>query len=84
MSAAQTEATMPVTSGLREISGRLADAAAIAKAAVCCAESGAEGHALTIALDLEEPLGEANTLVNAVSLIQRTSEARERASGPPS
>ena len=84
MSAAQTETMFTVSSGFREISGRLTEAAAIAKAAVCCAENGAEGRALKIALDLEEPLREANTLLNAVSLMQRISEGRERASDPPS
>ena len=58
---------------LGEISERLTDAAAIAKAAVTCAESGSEREALRIAMDLDELLNEASTLHGAVCLIGRMS-----------
>lgn len=68
-----TDATGEITimGCLRDIRSRLVDAAAIAKAAVVCAESGSEDRAVRIALDLEELVHEANTLLNAVSLVQR-------------
>jgi len=44
------EATISITGCLREISGRLTDAAAVAKAAVTCAESGSEHQAVRIVL----------------------------------
>lgn len=43
---------------LGEISGRLTDAAAIAKAAITCLETGSEREALRIAMDLDELLSE--------------------------
>ena len=58
---------------LDEISERLTDAAAIAKAAVSCAESGSEREALRIAMDLDKLLNEASTLHGAVCLIGRMS-----------
>jgi hypothetical protein len=65
---------------LREISGRLTDAAAIAKAAVTCAESGSEHQAVSIVLELDEMLHEANTLLNGVTLLNRM--RRDRAAEP--
>ena len=64
---------------LGEISGRLTDAAAIAKAAVSCAESGSEREALRIAMDLDKLLNEATTLHGAVCMIGRM----RRRSAPP-
>ena len=58
------ETTISIMGCLREISGRLTDAAAIAKAAVTCAESGSEHQAVRIVLELDEMLHEANTLLN--------------------
>lgn len=65
-----------ITAGLREISSRLTDAAAIAKAAVVCAESGSEREALRIAMDLDELLSEAATLHGAVCLLGRMNRAQ--------
>lgn len=67
---------------LAEISGRLTDAAAIAKAAVVCAESGSDREALRIAMDLDELLHEAQTLHGAVILIGRLDRDRRTAAEP--
>ena len=56
---------------LTAISTRLSDASAIAKAAVTCAEEGNPGGAVRIALDVEQLIHEANTLLNAASLMNR-------------
>ncbi len=64
-------AGLSITVGLREISTRLVDSAAIAKAAVVCAESGSEREALRIAMDLDELISEAGTLHGAIRLIGR-------------
>lgn len=69
-------AELSITTGLREISGRLTDAAAIAKASVTCAESGSEREALNIAMDLDELLSEAATLHGALCLLGRMERAR--------
>lgn len=65
------EAGLSIRACLEEISARLTDAAAIAKAAVVCAESGSEREALRIAMDLDELLSEAGTLHGAVCLMGR-------------
>lgn len=62
---------LSVTGCLQEIGARLVDAAAIARAAVTCAESGSEREALRIAMDLDELLSEAGTLHGAVCLLGR-------------
>lgn len=62
---------LTVVSCRSEISARLTDAAAIARAAVACAESGSEREALRIALDLDERLHEATTLRGALILLGR-------------
>ncbi len=66
-------AGLTITSGLREVSTRLDKAAAVGRAALACAEGGAEGEAvrITLELDLDQLLGEATTLLSAVSLLQR-------------
>ena len=56
---------------LDEISVRLTDAAAIAKAAVVCAESGSEREGLRIAMDLDELLHEVRSLHGAALLFGR-------------
>ena len=66
-----SETGLSVTAGLAAISARLTDAAAVAKAAVVCAEAGCEREAVRIALDLDEILSEATTLHAAVCLIGR-------------
>jgi hypothetical protein len=78
MSKEPPEAAMTVRSGLEAITKRLTDAVAIAKAALACANAGAQGRAVQIALDLEEPVREANTLLNMISLLQRMSDRWER------
>jgi hypothetical protein len=50
---------------------RLEQAAGIAKAAECCAEAGNIDKAIEIALDVEQQIYEANTLLNAASLMNR-------------
>ena len=75
-------AGLSITACLAEISARLTDAAAIAKAAVVCAESGSEREALRIAMDLDELLSEAGTLHGAVCLIGRMSRSREGSPAP--
>ena len=64
-------AELTITSGLREISRRLTDAAAIAKGAVACAEAGSETEALRIAMDLDETIHEVRDLHGAVRLLGR-------------
>ncbi|MGE3897214.1 MAG: hypothetical protein AB7F39_04835 [Variibacter sp.] len=55
-------------SGVRE---RLEAAAATAKAAETCGEAGNFEQALTIVLDIEQPLYEVTTYLNAASLLNR-------------
>jgi hypothetical protein len=59
---------------LTGISERLSDASAIAKAAVTCTEEGNPGAAVRIALDVEQLIHEANTLLNAASLMNRLAD----------
>ena len=77
-----SEAGLSVTGCLSEISARLTDAAAIAKAALVCAQSSSEREAVRIAPDLDELLSEAGTLHGAVCLIGRMN--RERGERPAS
>lgn len=63
--------TVSVTVCLTEISTRLRDAAAIARAAVVCAESGSQREALRIAMDLDDLLHEVTTLHGAMVLFGR-------------
>ena len=64
-------AGLSITGCLKEIASRLTDAAAIAKAAVTCAESGSEHEAVRISMDLDELLHQAETLHSAVTLMNR-------------
>ena len=59
---------------LAEIRQRLDEAASIAKAAQTCAETGNIEKGVEIALDVEQLVYEVNTLLNAASLINRTSK----------
>jgi hypothetical protein len=61
-----------------EISTRLSDAAAIAKAAVTCAESGSEPEAVRIAMDLDELVHQVATLHGAMCLLNRMARDAER------
>ena len=76
------ESGISITGCLKEISGRLTDAAAVAKAAVTCAESGSEHEAVRIVLDVEEMLHEASTLLNGVTLLNRMRRANAREPEP--
>ena len=67
-------ASLTIAGCLAEMSERLVDAAAIAKAAVTCAESGSEREAVRIAMDLDEIVHEVKTLHGAMRLINRMSE----------
>jgi hypothetical protein len=58
--------------GIRE---RLETAAAVAKAAEACCQAGRTDQALTIALDVEQPLYEVTTYLNAASLLNRCSKS---------
>jgi hypothetical protein len=56
---------------LKEVRGRLDEAAGIAKAAETCGEAGNIGKAIEIALDLEQILYEVTTFLNAASMMPR-------------
>ena len=71
--------SLNVTGCLAALSERLTDAAAIARAALVCAQSGAEREAVRIALDLDALLSEAGTLHAAVCLLGRMTRTREDA-----
>jgi hypothetical protein len=59
---------------LTEIRGRLDRAAGIARAADACAGAGFHEKGLEVALDMEQLLYEATTLLNAASLVKRISQ----------
>jgi hypothetical protein len=59
---------------LTEIRGRLDKAAGIGRAADACAGAGFHEKGLEVALDMEQLLYEATTLLNAASLINRISQ----------
>jgi hypothetical protein len=60
---------------LREIRTRLETAASIATAAEACSDAGNVEKGIEIALDVEQLTYEANTLLNAASLINRLGNA---------
>lgn len=60
---------------LREMRSRLDQAAGIAKAADACAEAGNIDKAIEIALDIEQPIYEVTTFLNAASMILRISKS---------
>ena len=74
-------AGLNITECLREIASRMAEGAAIAKAALVCAESGSEREATRIAMDLDELLHEAQTLHGAMALLGRMERAANTAPG---
>src|SRR6266550_959256 len=65
---------------LASIRARLGGAVALAWAAETCAEAGEVEQALLIILDVEQPLYEATTLLNAASLLHRPAEANKSSS----
>ena len=66
---ASSGARLSIAICLDEISARMTDAAAVAKAARTCAEAGSEREALRIAMDLDEMLAEVATLHDAMRFI---------------
>jgi hypothetical protein len=64
-------AELTVRTYLKEVRTRLDKAAGIARAADACAGAGFSDKAVEITLDIEQPLYEATTLLNAVGLINR-------------
>lgn len=60
-----------VSEFLAEIVQRLEKAAAVAKAAGACMAVGHREQAVDILLDVEQPLYEVNTLLNAASFVNR-------------
>jgi hypothetical protein len=72
---AQQPSAISVKDCIRFIRERLDGAVAVAKAAEACAEAGDVGRALAIMLDVEQPLYEATTPLNAASLLQRRAES---------
>ncbi len=59
---------------LKSVRARLVEVVTIVKAAEACADAGNIGKAVEIALDIDQPLYEVTTLLNAASLINRISE----------
>ena len=72
MDAVTLEITIKVY--LKEMRERLDHAASIARAAQACAEAGNIEKGVEIALDVEQPIYEVNTFLNAESLINRISK----------
>ena len=66
---------LTIKAHLREIRECLDRAAGIARAAEACSEAGEVEKAVHITLDVEQLLYEANTLLNAASLINRLAES---------
>jgi hypothetical protein len=73
MDPATLEATLKAN--ISEMRDRLDEAAGIAKAASACAETGNISKAIEIALDVEQLIYEANTFLNAASLMHRISKS---------
>jgi hypothetical protein len=67
-------AELTIKAYLTEVRTRLDKAAGIARAAYACAGAGFCDKAVEITLDIEQPLYEVTTLLNAVSLINRISK----------
>jgi hypothetical protein len=67
-------AELTIKSYLTEVRSRLDKAAGIARAAHACAGAGFCDKAVEITMDIEQPLYEVTTLLNAVSLINRISK----------
>ncbi|MCJ2133119.1 hypothetical protein MKK69_03400 [Methylobacterium sp. J-026] len=74
------ETSQSVAAGETAISARLTEAAALAKAALVCADS--EREAVRIVLDLDVPLSEAKTLHGAICLIGHINRKVAEATAP--
>jgi len=59
---------------LDEIHDRLSEAARIAKAAQACAQAGSLSEAVTVSMDIEQLIYEAERLHDAASLMNRLSK----------
>jgi hypothetical protein len=68
-------AELTIKAYLTEVRDRLDKAAGIARAANACAGAGFYDKAVEITMDIEQPLYEVTTLLNAASLIHRISKA---------
>jgi benzoyl-CoA reductase/2-hydroxyglutaryl-CoA dehydratase subunit BcrC/BadD/HgdB len=68
-------AELTIRAYLTEVRDRLDKAAGIARAADACAGAGFYEKAVEITMDIEQPIYEATTLMNAASLIHRISKA---------
>lgn len=60
---------------LSEIHSRLGEAARIAKAAEACAATGSIGEAVTVSMDIEQLIYEADRLHTAVTVLRRLTRA---------
>jgi hypothetical protein len=67
-------AELTIKAYLTEVRDRLDKAAGIARAADACAGAGFYEKAVEITLDIEQPIYEVTTLLNAASLIHRLSK----------
>ena len=65
---------LTINAYLTEVRERLDKAAGIARAGDACAGAGFYEKAVEITMDIEQPLYEATTLMNAASLIHRISK----------
>jgi hypothetical protein len=68
-------AELTIRAYLTEVRDRLDKAAGIARAANACAGAGFYDKAVEITMDIEQPIYEVTTLLNAASLIHRISKA---------
>ena len=71
----QQQSAISMKDCIRFIRERLDGAIAVAKAAEVCAEAGDSGRAIAILLNVERPLYEVTTLLNAASLLHRCAES---------
>jgi hypothetical protein len=67
-------AELTIRAYLTEVRDRLDKAAGIARAANACAGAGFYDKAVEITMDIEQPIYEVTTLLNAASLIHRISK----------
>ena len=72
---AQQTSGISIKDLLKSIRERLDGAVAVARAAEACADAGDVERALTIMLDVEQPLYEATTHLNAASLLNWCAES---------
>lgn len=68
-------AELTIRAYLTEVRDRLDKAAGIARAANTCAGAGFYDKAVEITMDIEQPLYEVTTLLNAASLTHRISKS---------